>query len=284
MPRLRPLASRALLLLAGLALAGCIAIVDGKTLESTAPSHAGSEGLERIVDRGALVVGLSGEQPPLNMTTREGELIGLEVALARTLAGSMGVEARFEVIPFPGLLDALEAGVVDLVMSGMTITPRRNLRVSFVGPYFVSGKSILTKSDTLLAIRSPEDLNLADFRFAALRGSTSQEFVEVLLPEAQLVTTESLDQAVRMVIDDEVSALVADIETCAYALLRHPEAGLAALRTRLTTEPIGIALRADDTLLANLLDNYLAALDGTGALEDARLYWFEDPSWVRELR
>ena len=46
---------------------------------------------------------------------------------------------------FGVLLPALQAGKVDMVLSGMTITPDRNLKVAFVGPYFISGKAILTK-------------------------------------------------------------------------------------------------------------------------------------------
>ena len=103
-------------------------------------------GLSRIVDSGEIRVGTSGEQPPLTMTARNGELIGLDVALSRVLAQSMGVEARFVRLPFRKLLDSLEAGEVDLVMSGMTITPARSRRATFVGPYYTSGKSILTRS------------------------------------------------------------------------------------------------------------------------------------------
>ena len=125
---------------------------------------------------------MSGEQAPLNMVSRSGELIGYEVELARMLAVSMGVTPRFVQIPFPRLLESLEAGEVDLVMSGMTITPKRNSRVAFVGPYYVSGKSVLTKSRTLAAVEETEDLNLPSFRFAALGDSTSEEFVKRLAP------------------------------------------------------------------------------------------------------
>ena len=128
---------------------------------------------------------MSGEQPPLNMATRSGELIGLEVALINVLAENMGVEAKIEQRPFSELLDALEAGEVDLVMSGMAITPRRNVRVAFVGPYFVSGKSILTKSKQLAAAKDASSLDQASLRMAALAGSTSEDFVRRALPRVE---------------------------------------------------------------------------------------------------
>ena len=88
-----------------------------------------TRGLARIVDTAELRVGTSGEQPPLTMTTRSGALVGLDIAFARVLAQAMGVEPKFVRLPFGRLIEALEAGEVDLVMSGMTITPARMVGV-----------------------------------------------------------------------------------------------------------------------------------------------------------
>ncbi|MDX1649900.1 MAG: transporter substrate-binding domain-containing protein, partial [Myxococcota bacterium] len=255
MPRRpRPLGSVLLALLAAALLPACAHLPGGG---DGAPDRA--SGIERILREGELRVGMSGDQPPLNMTTKDGQLIGLEVALARALAENMGVEARFVTKPFPELLPALEAGEVDMVMSGLTITPKRNLRAAFVGPYFVSGKSVLTHPHTLEAVRRPADLNAPSFRVAALRGSTSAQFVERVLPDATLVTVDALDAGVAAVVSEEVDALIADYETCALAALRRPEEDLVYLRRPFTVEPIGIALPAEDPLLVNLIGNYLAA-------------------------
>ena len=91
---------------------------------ASAPAAPPRSALDRITETGEIRIGTSGEQPPLTMTARNGELLGLDIALARVLAQSMGVEARFVQLPFGQLLDALLAGQLDLVMSGMTITPQ----------------------------------------------------------------------------------------------------------------------------------------------------------------
>jgi ABC-type amino acid transport substrate-binding protein len=54
--------------------------------------------------------------------------------------------------PFASLLPALQRGEVDLVISGVTITPERNARVAFAGPYFISGKSLLFKSRKITGV------------------------------------------------------------------------------------------------------------------------------------
>ena len=250
---------------------------------SAPPALADGSVLKRIVESGELRVGMSGAQPPLNMRDKQGNLIGLEVDLARLLAESMGVRPKFVTKPFAQLLPALKAGEVDLILSGMTITPRRNLEAAFVGPYMISGKSILTRSTALAQADEASDLDVAELKLAALEGSTSQSFVELLLPRAKLVTTKTQQDGVQLVIDGKVDALVADLPACIVAVLRHPEAGLVTLLTPLTMEPLGIALPPGDPLLLNLVDNYLDAAVGTGALELIIERWTRDGSWLSQL-
>jgi ABC-type amino acid transport substrate-binding protein len=256
-----------------LALSGCT---------SSSPETPGA--LTRIVESRVIRVGMTGEQPPLTMVSRYGDFLGMDVALMRVLAQGMGVEARFVQIDFENLLDALDADDVDVVMSGMTITPRRAERATFIGPYFTSGKTLLTRSEQLAAVEIPEDLDKPELSFAALRGSTSEEFARRALSNAKLVLTAGLDQAVQKVVSGEVDGLVADRETCFFAVLRFPDQGLIASPATFTLEPMGIAVPLDEPQLANLLRTYFEALSESGALERAHKVWFEDPSWVKSLR
>jgi polar amino acid transport system substrate-binding protein len=268
-------AIRLILCVLMLALAGGCASKAGR-------KHPG--GLNGIVQSGVLRIGTSGEQPPLSMTSRSGELLGLDVALGRVLAQSMGVEARFVKKPFGQLIGALEDRELDLVMSGMTITPERTRSVAFIGPYYTSGKSLLTRSPELAAVTVAVELDSSELQLVALMGSTSEIFVSNTLPKARLVLTPTLDEAIRQVIDGDVDALVADRETCAFAVLRHPDANLIAGEASFTIEPMGIAVPLDEPRLANLVQIYLTALGERGALEKARAFWLNDPSWVKDLR
>jgi ABC-type amino acid transport substrate-binding protein len=149
--------------------------------------------------------------------------------------------------------------------------------------HFISGKSVLTKSETIASVTSSSELDDPKRTYAALAGSTSETFVKEALPQAKLVTTPDYDAAVQMVIAGEVDALIADFPICALSVLRHPEAGLSTLVTPFTIEPLGIALPADDPLFVNLMENYLTTLDGTGLLTRFKAKWFSDGSWVSEL-
>ena len=89
------------------------------------PSSAESPVLDRVLKNRELRVATSATQPPFNAVTRDGRLIGLEVDLARLLAEAMGVDLSLTSMPFPDLLPALQEGKVDMVLSGISITPER---------------------------------------------------------------------------------------------------------------------------------------------------------------
>lgn len=239
--------------------------------------------LKRILESGQLRVGMTGNQPPMNVRTRTGAFIGLDVDLANLMATSMGVKLTMVPMPFPQLLGALQSGEVDMVMSNMSITPQRTLDVSFIGPYMLSGKSILTKSTNLASVSTVSEVNKEEFRIAALENSTSQQFVEKYIARATLIKTQDYDSAIQLVLDNKVDLMVADMIICVLSAMRHQEAGLISLQQPLNMEPIGIAVSSQDKQLSNLVQNYLATYEGAGILEKLRKKWMEDDSWINSI-
>jgi polar amino acid transport system substrate-binding protein len=239
--------------------------------------------LDRILTKKELVVGTAASMPPLNMTTKDGQIIGMEMDLARVFAGSMDVKLTMKPMPFNDLLPALEKGQVDMVLSAMTMTPGRNLKFAFVGPYFHSGKSVLTKAKNVEAVDELSKMNNPDKVLVALKGSTSQMFVEKLIPKAKLVLADDYDQAVTVVRSDKAVAMVADYPICMVSVYRYPDAGLVTLTKPISYEPIGVALPPNDPLLVNWVQNLLHYLEKSGELDVLMQRWFKDPSWVSRL-
>jgi len=262
----------------GLCLLSAFACVTGPEVQVS-----GSPIVDRILSKGELIVGTVGNMPPLNMTSKEGDIIGLEPDLAAYMAASMGVKLRFETMPFPELLPALENGKIDMILSGMTITPQRNLKCAFVGPYFVSGQSILTQMSTLEGIKEPSELNTPDITLTALDKSAGELFVKKFMPRAHLVTVEDYDEAVNLVLRNDADGMIAEYPVCVMAALRHPEKNLMALVSTFTYEPLGIGLPKSDPLLMNWTQNTLNFLEDNGELEEMRVRWFEDDSWLSRL-
>ena len=240
--------------------------------------------IDRILQRGELRVGTTGTQPPLTATTKSGTIIGFDADLAAAFAKDMNVKLTLVPLQFSDLLAKLEAGDVDMVLSGLTMTPQRNLHVAFVGPYLVSGMSILTREKTLARLRRAEEIDTPKVTLAALRGSTAEKFAQETVPKAKLVLVNTLDDGVALVRKGKVDALLADHPFCVVTVYRYRDDHFATLETPFTFEPLGIALPPNDPLLMNWAQNALADLDDSGVLLDTMYKWFEEDAWVEQLR
>jgi len=236
--------------------------------------------LENISKSGELRVGMTANQPPFSMKAKDGSIIGYEVDLARLFAESMKVKLTIVETPFNELLAALESGKVDIIMSGMTMTMARNMKVAFAGPYFLTGKSILTKSAAFSDTDESSDINKETLTLTVLKGSTSEQYVKNEIPEAELILANSYDDAIKALEEGKASIMVADFSICAYTALVHPEKGLITIAEPLTIEPIGLAMPPNDAHFHNIIQNYLNALSLIGALELLEIKWFESGEWV----
>ena len=244
---------------------------------------ANEDCVHRIVESGQLRVGMSGRQPPLNMKDKSGALIGLDVELARALADAMELELVLIEKPFPQLLSGLENNEFDLVISMLTITPARNARVAFAGPYMISGATLLTREELVEEVADMNTLDSADRTWGVLSGSTGEAFVRDAFPNARIVTSDNLPTLVPQIAAGEIDGIFSDLPYVRFELARHPEDGLAVLPTPFTTEPLGVALPPNSPLFANLVQNYLNTLEYTGLLIQMKARWLNGGEWLSEI-
>lgn len=275
----RKSASLAFLVLSIAIFSGC----QGGSLLGSSAQSASEDSVHRIIESGQLRVGISGVQPPLNMKNKAGELVGLDVDLARALADAMDVELVLVERPFAELLSGLSNADFDLVISSLTITPARNARVAFAGPYLISGATLLTREDLLAELDELEDLDSPDRTWAAREGSTSEELIREVFPNAKLVTTDNLHALVPKISEGTIDGLISDLPYVRFELARNPDSGLAVLPSPFTTEPLGIALPPNSPLFANLVQNYLNTLEYTGRLIQMKARWLNGGEWLSEI-
>jgi polar amino acid transport system substrate-binding protein len=243
-------------------------------LVTTPIALAETSTLASIQKSGQLILGTSANMPPMTGKNEEGKIIGFDIHLARFMADGMGVELKIKTMPFNKLLSSLEKGEVDVVISNMTMNPKRNMSVAFVGPYMTSGKCVITKKEGLAKAKAAENLNSPEVRLAALKGSTSDEFVKSLLPKATITLVDDYDGAVGLINQDKVGGLMTDYPICLSMLQRYPDAGFVSLFSLLSYEPIGIALPAGDSQFINWTENFLSRLVGMGAMKQLQVRWF----------
>jgi len=243
-------------------------------ISSSAYAVEGAPVISRIQKSGKLVVGTSGNMPLMSEKMVTGELAGFDIDIAKAMAETMGVNLEFKTMPFDQLIPALEQGKVDIVLSNMTMTVDRNMRVAFAGPYFVSGKCLVTREQDIAQADGPEDLKEADAKIAVVKGTTSENFVKELLPQARQIPVEDVDKGTSMVARGQANAFLTDFPICLSVMKRYPDSGFQSVVSLLTYEPIGIALPANDPLLMNLAINFIDRAENVGLMQGLAVKWF----------
>ena len=105
-------------------------------------AYAG-ETIEAILKRGELRVGFEAGYLPFEMANKKGDFVGFDIDMAKEMAKAMGVKFVPVNTAWDGIIPALLTDKFDIIMSGMTITQERNLKVNFADPYIIVGQTIL---------------------------------------------------------------------------------------------------------------------------------------------
>ena len=116
--------------------------------------------LETIQAKGKIVVGMECAYAPYNWTTTtQGEHTvpisnnpgayadGYDVVIAKAIADALGVELEIKAIEWGGLIAALEAGEIDMIIAGMSPTDERKLSIDFTNTYFDSELVMVVRKD-----------------------------------------------------------------------------------------------------------------------------------------
>ena len=164
-----------------IALAGCGTSAGGnKAAASTsAASTAAETGDLGLVTAGKLTVGTSPDFPPFE-NMENGEYVGLDIDLAKSLAEKLGLEVEYKTLQFDAIVPAVAAGgQVDLGISGITVEPDREKQVNFSDSYYVDDQCIVVmKSNTAVTADDQSALNAADVTIAVQSGTTGESYAK----------------------------------------------------------------------------------------------------------
>jgi polar amino acid transport system substrate-binding protein len=111
-----------------------------------APAQA--DELETIKKNGELSIALSGAYPPFSLINDKNEVVGFDVAIGTEIAKRLGVKPKIVTTAWDGILAGLIAGKYDTIIGSMSITPKRQEVVDFVGPYYSAGRMIFVPKDS----------------------------------------------------------------------------------------------------------------------------------------
>ncbi|MCG9757309.1 basic amino acid ABC transporter substrate-binding protein [Shewanella insulae] len=173
-----------------------------------------------------LVVGTNAAFPPFEYVggVSGDQVMGFDIDLARKVAEDAGKTLKVENMKFDSLIVALNAGKIDMIASGMTITPERQASVDFSEPYYEATQVVLVnKQDD--SIHSLADL--AGKHFAVQLGSTADIMAKKYTQSVTAFNTGF--EAIMELKNGKVDLVLFDSEPAANYLAKNPELKLISL-------------------------------------------------------
>ena len=117
--------------------------------------------IDAIKQNGKIVLGTSADFPPMEWTSFQNgkeEFTGIDLAIAKSIADSLGVELEVKNMAFEGLLASLNAGDVDIVLAGMGADDERKKQVDFSDEYSKGAQVLLVTEENKDKYKTFDDL------------------------------------------------------------------------------------------------------------------------------
>ena len=248
---------------------------------SVAPS-ASAELLDDIAASGKLRVGMSSFQP-WAMRDKSGAFVGFEPDVARALADDLGAELEIVPTKWDGILPALLAGKFHLIVSGMSVTPARNLKINFTVPYARSGLELVANRTQAAGMESLSDFNRSDVVIAMRRGVSGLDAVRRLLPEAEIRQFDDEAACRQEVINGSAHAWISAAPAPAYAAADHPDKLTLPLPGVFAGSVEAFGVRKGDPDALNFLNNWIRVREESGWLQERHDYWFKTRAWADQI-
>ena len=240
--------------------------------------------IERIQQKGQIIVSLNREYPPFSME-KDGKVIGLDVDLARLLAECLHVKAKF-IRPqrYDQQIPKLLAGESDIIIAAMTRTVERGLKVNFSRPYFQVSQAALARRDML-----PEGadsyfdmLEVKDLRLGVKAGSTHEEFARQLFPAGAIKLFPTAAAAAAALVEGRVNAMAADSPFVQVWHNTHLQyyTRIAALLNPVTREYYAFAIRRGDPEFLTWVNLFVEQVKTDGTLDLLNYDYFERMQWA----
>ena len=147
--------------------------------KSSDNSGGNQTALEQIKKNKKLVVATSPDYPPFEFMVSENgksKIVGADIDLAQKIADKLGVELELKAMDFDALVPALQAGKVDMVITGMTPNEKRKKAVDFSDIYFKGENAVIVNAKDAGKFTSEDQLKKA--KLGVQKGSTQETYVK----------------------------------------------------------------------------------------------------------
>jgi cystine transport system substrate-binding protein len=234
--------------------------------------------LEQVKKNGKMKVGLMGTYPPYNFMNDKHEIDGFDADIAKEIGKQLGVQVEFVPTEWAGMIEGLQKGKFDVVISQMTITEERKKAMDFSQPYIKNAVNIIVNEDNT-TIHKLEDLK--GHKVGVGLGTNDEKFLrEVALPKVGPFDILTYNDVITSLMDLNTGRIDATLNNL-YAL--KPLVDKNHFKIKAVGEPIkvdeaGIAVRKNNPEFLKAIDDALTKIKSDGTYNQIFKKWFgEEP-------
>ena len=225
---------------------------------------AGSKTFENAKKRGKLVVGAKEDQPFLgSKDPATGKYSGFDIEIAKMIAADLGFapdKIEFKAIASTNRENALVNGDIDYYVGTYSITDKRKEQVSFAGPYYIAGQSLLVrKNETAITGKD----TIAGKTVCSAKGSTPLANLQKDFPDTTTRVFDTYSLCVESLLSNQVDAVSTDDAILKGYAAKDP-GSLKVVGEPFTTENYGVGLNKDDAVFRNAVSDALEAHQKSG--------------------
>ncbi|MBO4301206.1 MAG: amino acid ABC transporter substrate-binding protein [Desulfovibrio sp.] len=200
------------------------------------------------------VNGIDPNYPPFAyVDEKTGQPAGFDVDSMNWIAKNMGFKVKHSPLAWDGIIPALLAKQIDMVDSGMSITPERAKMVQFSNPYWTVSRVFVVTADSKL---TPKEILSSKIQLGVQRGTSEANAIKKEQAEKgypfELRFYDSAPLAVEDLLNGRIQAALMDELPADNAI----KTGRAVKKAGTHGEPdnFGVAMRREDTELHKLVN------------------------------
>ena len=118
--------------------------------------------------------GFDAAYPPFSFVDKNGKPSGFDIDSIDWIAKEMGFKVTHRPTDWAAIVPSLKAKKIDLIASGMSITPERQAAVNFCNPYWQVVQLLVVKKDSKLTV---DEALKPGRKIALLRGSAESKWM-----------------------------------------------------------------------------------------------------------
>lgn len=226
-----------------------------------------------IKDRGYLLVGSDVPYGTMEFFDPTGNIVGIDIDIAKKIADEIGVELKVKDYDFDELLSIVPGGGVDLAVSSITINPERSKTMLFSTPYFNGGQVIVVvnTNKSITEAMDLKDRNVAVQKETTAEVETAKYTNNVQIFGSVTDSDTSPNGAISKLKQGKVDAIMVDYIAGISIVKNNPD--LKIVGSPITQEFYGIATRLENVALMGIVNDVLREMQGKGEIKAITDKW-----------